>query len=66
VFAFPVVYQSIFGLTVEEVRILFTLSPFIYPAIRLIQAILATIISVPLIKVLKGTTWIQEKQSIIT
>jgi len=39
VFAVPYVYGGIFGiLDINVVRFLFTVSPFIYPAIRIIQA----------------------------
>ena len=64
VFAVPQVYNGIFGLNVEIVRFLFTISPFIYPAIRLLQAIVATIITVPLLRVLRGTHWINTEQTI--
>jgi hypothetical protein len=57
VFAFPVVYNGIFGLSLETVRFLFVVSPFIYPAIRIIQAFLAAIVAVPLVKVLKSAGW---------
>ncbi|MEM2691829.1 MAG: ECF transporter S component [Candidatus Bathyarchaeia archaeon] len=64
-FAIPLVYESIFGLPLEAVRFLFLVSPFIYPAIRLIQATLATIIAVPLVRALKNTEWIVTEKSII-
>jgi len=57
VFAFPVVYTGIFGLNVETVRFLFVLSPFAYPAIRIIQAFLAAVVAVPLVKALKSAGW---------
>ena len=56
-FAFPVVYNGIFGLSVEAVRFLFLVSPFIYPVIRIIQAILVAVVAVPLVKALKGSGW---------
>jgi len=65
VFAVPIVYKSIYGLDVEMVRPLFIASPFVYPAIRLVQAILATIIAVPLMRTLKGTGWLIGEKSII-
>lgn len=65
VFAVPIVYESIFGLNVNAVRFLFTVSPFIYPAIRFVQAILATIIAVPLMRALTNTKWILDEKSII-
>ena len=57
-FAFPVVYNGIFGLNVEVVRYLFIVSPFIYPAIRIIQAVLAAVVAVPLVKALKSAGWL--------
>jgi hypothetical protein len=58
-FAFPVVYNGIFGISnVEVVRDLFLVSPFIYPVIRIIQAVLAAVVAVPLVKALKSAGWI--------
>lgn len=56
-FAFPMVYNGIFGLSVDSVRFLFIVSPFVYPAIRIIQAILAAVVAVPLVKALKNAGW---------
>jgi ECF transporter S component (folate family) len=64
-FAVPLVYNGIFGMDVSTVRFLFTVSPFIYPAIRLIQAFIATIIIVPLLPALKGSGWILEENTIL-
>jgi len=52
IFALPLVYQGIFGLETEFVRTLFIISPLAYPAIRLLQAVIASIIGIPLIKAL--------------
>jgi uncharacterized protein YebE (UPF0316 family) len=49
----------------EAVRFLFLVSPFVYPAIRLIQAIFATMIAVPIVRTLKNTEWIVAEKSII-
>jgi len=78
VFAVPLVYEVVyapvlsplkaafgFQTYLETVRYLFTISPFVYPAIRFVQAILATIISVPLMRALKGTPWLISERSII-
>ena len=77
IFAVPFVYEVVyspalspliaagFPTYLDAVRFLFTLSPFIYPAIRFVQAILATIIAVPLITTLKNTRWILKEPSII-
>jgi len=64
VFAIPVVYEGIFGLPLEVVRFLFIVSPFVYPAIRLIQASIATIIATPLMKALKRTNWFPKNETI--
>lgn len=64
-FAVPIVYESIFGFPLEGVRFYFLVSPFVYPAIRIIQAVLATIIVVPLVRTLKNTEWIIAEKSII-
>lgn len=53
VFALPIVYEGIFGISLEITRTLFTISPFIYPIIRIIQAIIAAAIGFPLMKALK-------------
>lgn len=78
VFAVPFVYEVIYGpaLTglqallgvptlLDVVRYLFVLSPFVYPAVRFLQAILATIIAVPLMRALRNTKWIVQEKSII-
>jgi len=64
-FANPFVYEGIFNMPLDLVRYLFVVSPFVYPAIRLLQAFLATVITVPLMKSLKNTKWILEEKSII-
>jgi hypothetical protein len=57
VFAFPIVYNGVFGLSLETVRFLFVVSPFVYPAIRIIQAVLAAVVAVPLVRALKNAGW---------
>ncbi|MGB9134579.1 MAG: ECF transporter S component [Candidatus Bathyarchaeia archaeon] len=66
VFAVPAVYEGIFGFPVELVRSAFLVSPFLYPAIRLVQAVIATIIAVPLMKALKDTNLLFSKDTIET
>jgi hypothetical protein len=57
-FAFPVVYSGIFGISnIDIVRDAFLVSPFIYPAIRIIQAFLAAVVAVPLVRALKSLGW---------
>jgi hypothetical protein len=64
-FSTPLVYGGIFGLDVNAVRGLFLLSPFAYPAIRLIQAFIAMLIIVPLMRTLSGTPWLWKKENIL-
>ena len=68
IFATPMVYGSPFfgGLTVEVVRGLFLISPFAYPAIRLVQAFIAMLIAVPLMQTLKGTPWLWQKETLLS
>jgi len=66
IFAVPVVYEGIFGIyDIEAVRFLFVVSPFIYPAIRIIQAIIVMVIAVPLIKGLEASNIVPLKESIV-
>ncbi len=60
VFAVPAVYEGIFGIPLDVVRFLFVVSPFVYPAIRFIQAIAVTAIAVPLMKALKSVSFSNE------
>jgi hypothetical protein len=65
IFAVPIVYQNVFGINIETVRFLFVVSPFIYPIIRILQAIIAMVILIPLIRALESSTLIPLKESII-
>lgn len=65
IFAVPTVYANIFGMPLEAVRVAFIVSPFIYPAIRFVQAIFVTVIVVPVMSALKNTAWIMHEKSII-
>lgn len=65
-FAVPVVYEGIFGLQLDVVRFLFVVSPFVYPAIRITQAVIAAIIAIPLMKALKNTPWLWQETTIIS
>jgi uncharacterized membrane protein len=65
VFAIPAVYYNLFGYTLDNTRLLFITSPFYYPAVRFVQAIIGTIIAVPLMKALKNTKWTLKEKSII-
>jgi hypothetical protein len=65
-FALPPVYGGIYNFSTEFVQGLFLVSPFVYPAIRLIQAFIITIIAVPLLQVLSKTDWLWSKNNILT
>jgi biotin transporter BioY len=65
-FALPQVYNGIYGMQLEAVQLSFLASPFLYPAIRLLQAFIITIVAVPLIRVLAKTDWLWSKNNILT
>jgi uncharacterized membrane protein len=65
IFSFPAVYQGIFSMPLEAVHISFVSSPFLYPAVRLLQAGIATIIAVPLMKSLGNTNWLWSKDNVL-
>jgi uncharacterized membrane protein len=65
-FAVPTVYNGIFGFDITIVQGSFIAAPFIYPTIRLIEAIIVMIIAVPLMQALKGTGWLWKKENILT
>lgn len=53
IFALPAVYEGLFSLSVDATRWLFTVSPFIYPVIRIIQAFVAASLGLPLMRALR-------------
>ncbi|MFQ5999424.1 MAG: ECF transporter S component [Candidatus Bathyarchaeia archaeon] len=65
IFAVPIVYNGIFGYTIEGVRGAFIVSPFIYPAIRIVQAIFAAIIAAPLLPALRNAGWMLQEKTIV-
>jgi hypothetical protein len=65
-FSVPTVYGGIFGMDAGIVRGLFLLSPFAYPAIRLIQAFIGMLIAVPLMRTLSGTPWLWKEKSVLS
>jgi len=65
-FALPAVYDNIFFMELPAVRVAFLASPFLYPAVRLVEAVIVMIIAVPLMQALKGTPWLWRKQNILT
>src|SRR3989337_3122509 len=72
IFSTPMVYEGIFNLQLGaisvpgSVRFLLTVSPLLYPAVRLIQAAIGMIIAVPLMHALKGTPWLWQKENIMS
>ena len=58
VFAFPVVHNGIFGFTLETTRWAFLVSPFAYPIIRSLQALLAAVVGLPLMRALEARGWV--------
>jgi uncharacterized membrane protein len=66
IFATPPVYYGIFGFSASEVQGFFLVSPFLYPAIRIIQALIAMAIAVPLMQVLRETNWLWKKENILS
>ena len=65
-FSVPTVYNGIFGMDVGLVRVAFLASPFLYPAVRLVEAFIVMVIAVPLLQRLKGTNWLWRKENIIS
>lgn len=53
-FAMPPIYNGVYGLNLEVVRGLFLVSPFVYPAIRALQAVAAALIGLPLLKAVRA------------
>jgi ECF transporter S component (folate family) len=65
-FALPGVYNNIFFMEIPGVRIAFLASPFLYPAVRLAEAVIVMAIAVPLWQALKNTPWIWSKNNILS
>jgi len=55
VFALPIVYDGIFQMPIEAVRVAFLVSPYAYFIVRLIQAVIASLVAVPLIRNIKAS-----------
>jgi hypothetical protein len=64
-FATPPVY-SLFGMNALDVQGAFLISPFLYPAIRIVEAVIVMVIAVPLYAVLSKTNWLWRKETILT
>jgi hypothetical protein len=65
-FSIPAVYGGIFNFPLESVRTFFLVSPFFYPALRLIQASAVMFIAVSLMRTLKGTSWVWKSETILS
>jgi hypothetical protein len=65
-FSVPTVYNGIFGLPLDAVKTAFLVSPFFYPILRLVQAIAVMFIAVSLMRTLKGTPWLWQKDNILS
>jgi predicted membrane protein len=65
-FALPPVYEGIFQMPMVAVQGAFLGSPFIYPAIRLVQAFIITIIAVPVLRAMSNTNWLWSKDHILS
>jgi uncharacterized membrane protein len=65
IFATPMVY-GLFGYTAADVQIAFLASPFLYPAVRIVQALIGMLIAVPLMQALKGTPWLWQKETVLS
>ena len=65
IFATPMVY-GLFGYTAADVQIAFLASPFLYPAVRIVQALIGMLIAVPLMQALKGTPWLWRKETVLS
>lgn len=64
IFAAPMVYGGLYGLSIDVTRFLFTVSPFFYPIIRLIQAGIATAIVIPLTIAMVRIGWYTTKKTV--
>jgi hypothetical protein len=53
IFAVPFVYEGLFSMNLEAVRLAFLISPYAYFIIRLIQAVIAALIALPLVNNLR-------------
>ncbi len=66
IYATPMVYNGLFGYGAADVRIQFLFSPFLFPAIRIVQALIGMIIAVPLMQALSGTPWLWQKENVLS
>lgn len=62
----PPVYEGIFGFSLEVVQVGLLASPFLYPAVRIIQALIAMLIAVPLLRVLRNSRWLWSEDNLFS
>ena len=64
-YANPIVYDGIFGFDLEFVQAGLIFSPFLYPAVRIVQGVIVMLIAVPLLSVLKKTNWLWSQDNLL-
>ncbi len=64
-YATPPVYNGIFGFDLAFVQAGLIFSPFLYPAVRIIQGVIVMLIAVPLLSVLKKTNWLWSQDNLL-
>jgi uncharacterized membrane protein len=62
----PPVYNGIFGMQLEAVQVGLIASPFLYPIVRILQAVIVMLIAVPLLRVLKKTNWLWSEDNLFS
>ncbi|HSV50195.1 MAG TPA: hypothetical protein VLH35_07745, partial [Candidatus Acidoferrales bacterium] len=65
-YATPPVYEGIFSFSLEAVQAGLLVSPFLYPAVRIIQAVIAMLIAVPLLRILRKTNWLWSEDNLFS
>jgi len=65
-FAIPGVFDKIFSLDLAATRLAFLASPFLYPALRIVEAAIVMIIAVPLWQAIKNTPWTWSKNNLLS
>jgi TRAP-type uncharacterized transport system fused permease subunit len=58
--------NGIFGMQLEAVQIGLIASPFLYPAVRILQAVIVMLIAVPLLRVLRKTNWLWSEDNLFS
>ena len=67
VFALPLVYNGhLWFVPLDAVQVGFLVTPFIYPAVRIIQAVIVMLIAVPLLRILRKTNWLWSEDNLFS